>query len=217
MASGTTPFFRLMNLDKASMTSNQIPLGSIADIYIGLPIKSSELVDANGVPNVIGVKALTGSGIDRGELDAVVFNDRDVDRYRASEGDVLLSARSTSLSSGIVPCDLDGFTISSTVIGVRAMTAIHPRLFVAWIQSPLGQSAIESISQSGTIQMNLTASGLSRMLVPIIPVGCQRQLVELLEAADEVYENAIQSAQSRRAIARQAAVNALIGNTKHHG
>ena len=199
------------------MNSNQVPLGSIADIYIGLLVRSSEIGDPNTLPNVISVKALTGNSIDRNLLDTVAFSDKSVDRHRVHAGDVLLSCRSTTLVSGIVPDEMHGLVINSTVIGISLSEAMDPRLLVAWLHSPMGRSEIASTSQSGTVQMNLSVSGLSRMVVPIIPRQQQTQLVQLLESADEVYENAIQSAHVRRAIARQAAVDALIGKAKNDG
>lgn len=191
------------------MTVHQQKLGDIARIYVGLPTKASDRRES-GVGNVLTVRSLTDTGINGGELESYDFNGRDVEKYRVKPGDVLLSARSTSLSTAVVPPELDGTVINATVIGVRCLPALEPRLLIAWLNHPEGLAELVSISQSATLQMNITVSGLSELLIPVPPTETQRRMVALLEAADEAYSNAIQAAEDRRRIARQVVVGQIL-------
>lgn len=143
-------------------------------------------------------------------LSIVDFNGRNVEKYRVATGDVLVSARSTSLKTAIVPQELDKTIINATLLGVRCLPLLEPRLLVAWLNHPEGQAALESVSQSATAQMNITVAGLSKLEVPIPPLDAQKRMVEVLEAADEAYTAAIKAAEDRKRLARQIIIAQLL-------
>ena len=188
-------------------------LGGVAHIYIGLPTKASDTQKVGRSGNVLTVRSLTGTDIDANELETVSFSDRDVEKYRAAAGDVLLSARSTSLKTAIVPKELDGIVVNATLLGVRCLSALEPRLLVAWLNHPEGRAALESVAQSGTAQMNITVAGLSKLEVPVPPPDVQKWMVKLLEAADEAYAAAIKAAGDRRRLAGHIVIAQLM-NTR---
>lgn len=189
-------------------------LGEFANIYVGLPTKQSDVRQAGRSGNVLTVRALTGTGIDFEELVQVDLGNRDVDKYRAAAGDVLLSARSTTLKTAIVPDELDGIVVNATLVGVRCLPDLNPRLLVAYLSHPDGQAALEAVAQSATIQMNLTAGALRKIEVPLPPIEEQRQMVDILTAADYAYVAAIEAAESRQRLARQIVVDQILTDTK---
>ena len=95
------------------------PDRQVAEIFVGVPTKQSQLNDYGPSGNVLTVRALREFGIDRNDLVHVhILNPRELARYQAKSDDLVLSARSTSLKMGIVPprtgrrgreCDLDGY------------------------------------------------------------------------------------------------------------
>jgi restriction endonuclease S subunit len=184
-------------------------LGDIAHIYVGLPTKESDTRQVGRSGNVLTVRALTGIDIDANALSIVDFDGRDVKRYRVAAGDVLLSSRSTSLKIAIVPREFDEVIINATLLGVRCLPTLEPLLLIAWLNHPEGQAALESVSQSATVQMNITMAGLSKLEVPVPPMDEQKRIVELLEAADEAYTAAIKAAEDRRRLARQIVIAQL--------
>jgi len=188
-------------------------LGDVAHIYAGLPTKESDTQQGGRFGNVLTVRALTGLGIDTNALSTVDFDGREVEKYRVATGDVLLSSRSTSLKTAIVPKELNGSVINATLLGVRCLPTLEPHLLIAWLNHPEGQAALESISQSATVQMNITVAGLSKLEVPVPPMDEQKRIVELLETADEAYMAAIKAAEDRRRLARQIVIAQLI-NTR---
>jgi restriction endonuclease S subunit len=188
-------------------------LGDVAHIYAGLPTKESDTRQVEQSGNVLTVRALTGLGIDANALSIVDFDGRDLEKYRVATGDVLLSSRSTSLKTAIVPKALNGTVINATLLGVRCLPTLEPHLLIAWLNHPEGQAGLESISQSATVQMNITVAGLSKLEVPVPPLNEQKRIVELLETADEAYTAAIKAAEDRRWLARQIVIAQLM-NTR---
>ncbi|WDQ17451.1 restriction endonuclease subunit S [Rhodopirellula sp. P2] len=192
-------------------------LGDIAEITNGVFIASSKLNESQGGLPVLSVRTLNRNSIDVNELDFVSRDkiDFDIERHLAATGDVLVASRSTNISTGIVPAKLEGAVFNSTLIGIRPhVDAIHPRLLVAWMQSGLGRSHFDTLSQSTTMQMNVTVKELSNLPVPLFTPSEQAVLVAALEASDVAYENAIRAATARRDIALQLVTDVLTGTTQ---
>lgn len=185
-------------------------LGDFAHIYVGLPTKESNTQKVGRSGNVLTVRALTGTDIDANTLSLVKFDGRDVEKYRVAMGDVLLSSRSTSLKTAIVPEELDGVVINATLLGIRCLPTLEPRLLIAWLNHPEGQAALANVSQSATAQMNITIAGLGKLEAPVPPVDVQKRMVELLEATDEVYATAIKAAEDRRRLAHEIVIAQLL-------
>jgi len=195
-----------------SVTKRQ--LGEIADVYVGLPTMQSDIRGAGRSVKVLTVRALTGNGINpeeliQADLEKLRSQGREIDRYRASAGEVLVSARSTSLKTAIVPRELDGVIINATLIGVRCHSVLDPRLLLAYLRHPEGQAALSSVTQSATSQMNITVSALQTMSVPVPPIEVQQQLAQILDASDEAYHASLQAAETRRQLAIQIIANRL--------
>jgi restriction endonuclease S subunit len=131
------------------------------------------------------------------------LNGRELRNYHVHSGDLVLSARSTSLKMGIVPEQFDGVVLNSTLIGVRPTGALDARLLAAYLRHPDGQAALEAVAQSGTRQMNITVKGLESLIVPVPSKEKQLLLIQLLEASDQAYRSAMEAAESRRNLAIQ--------------
>ncbi|QDT29882.1 EcoKI restriction-modification system protein HsdS [Gimesia panareensis] len=184
-------------------------IGNVAKVFAGMPTKSSDREEIGCWGNVLTVRSLTGTGIDLTQLEEHGVAGQSIDQYKLHPNDVILSARSTSLKTAIIPQELGDRLINSTLIGVRCLSELHPRLLIAWLEGPEGQAALEAVSQSGTHQMNITVAGLSKIEVPVPPLETQQKMVHLLEAADEAYTSAILAAGDRRRIAREVVFNSM--------
>src|SRR5262249_20687203 len=108
-------------------------LGDIAHIYVGVPTNTRDREKMGVAANVITVRSLTDTGFDFRAIETFDFDDRDVEKYQVAVGDVVISARSTSLKSAVVPEGLGGCLINATLIGVRCKPLLIPRLLVAWL------------------------------------------------------------------------------------
>ena len=184
-------------------------LGEIATIFVGMPTKQSQLKEYGPTGNVLTVRALRDFGINHDDLVHVDFNGRDVSKYQARSGDLVLSARSTSLKMGIVPSELDGVVVNSTIMAVRPLPALDSRLLAAYLSHHDGQAALAAIAQSGTIQMNLTVNAVSKLEIPLPPIDVQRQMAEMLATADMAYESAVEAARARKSLAMEVVMDQL--------
>lgn len=191
------------------MQTERRQLGEVADIFVGMPTKQSQLKDYGRSGNVLTVRALREFGIDRDQLVHVELNPRDVAKYHAKAGDLVLSARSTSLKMGIVSRELDGVVVNATLIAVRPEARLDARFLAAYLSHPDGQAALAAIAQSGTIQMNLTVNAISKLEIPLPPIGVQRQMAEMLATADIAYESAVEAARARKSLAMEVVMDQL--------
>lgn len=191
------------------MQTERRQLGEVADIFVGMPTKQSQLKDYGPTGNVLTVRALREFGIERDQLVHVALHPRDVAKYHAKAGDLVLSARSTSLKMGIVPEELDGVVVNATLLAVRPSQELDARFLAAYLSHPDGQAALAAIAQSGTIQMNLTVNAVSKMEIPLPPIEVQRQMAEMLASADAAYESAVQAAHARKTLAAEVVMDQL--------
>ena len=135
-------------------------LGEIAAVYVGLPTKQSDIRGTGRSGNILTVRALRAPisiATSLSRSTPRIFG-RDMDKYRAAGGDVLIAARSTSLKTAVVPADLDGTLINATLVGVRCQPVLEPLLLLAYLRHPDGQAALAGVAQSATAQMNITVS-----------------------------------------------------------
>lgn len=86
---------------------------------------------------------------------------------------------------------------------------IHPRFLHAWFCHPEGRAALIASSQSTTGQLNLTASTIARVMIPVPPWQDQLKAVEFLHLASIAHHHAIAAAEIRLSLAREIAFRFL--------
>ena len=186
------------------------PLGELAEIFAGVPNrKRKNPGDEN--QRLLSVNSLESESVNADAVYTAYVPGWAVGKAAVREGDVLLPSRSTSLRIGVVPHELEGTAISAALVGVRCGPKLDPRVLRAYLSHPCGQEAIHAVCITGTVQMNLTIKGLRVLPVPVPPLEVQRQMVEMLEAANEAYHTALQAAHDRLRVAREVVVNNMFG------
>jgi len=187
------------------MASEIHPLGSLARVYAGVPTKRFSRKPGDHPLRVLSVRALNDRSIDLDGLINVTPLTREVEKYAARTGDVILPARSTSFTAAILPAELNGVVINATLIAIRCANLMLPALLAAYLRHPAGRAAIEERSQSGTVQMNITVRALEQIPVPVPPIREQHRIVQMLEVAEDAHMMAIESAMRRRRVASEIA------------
>lgn len=142
--------------------------------------------------------------------------DMGLDRYRLRAGDVLVPSRSTALRVRIAPPSLEGAVFNATLLAVRCGESLLPELLAAYLAHPEGRAQVEAASQSGTAQMNLNASALGAVQIPLPSIDAQRTLAALLRAADDAHRRAAAAADLRRRIVESVVVARLTGRNSAH-
>lgn len=189
-----------------------IPLGEIAEIFVGLARYGKGLSSDQSHPahKLIGLKALQPHGLDFEAIETVhLVPDFDFTYYQIASNDLLLACRAPDMRVVLAPPQVAGILIDANVMAVRCGPQLAPQVLAAYLQHPAGRAALEQVSQSTTAQKNLTVKGMKRLALPVPPRNEQEQLVQLLEAADLQYQLALQVAEKRLLVAQQVVFNAL--------
>lgn len=184
-------------------------LSEAADIVVGVATRAPRRRGSGPTEQMLTVRALSERGIDPGALSELELTGRLSEQQRVRAGDVLLSARSTRLAVAVVTPELEDVPFNATLIAIRCLPVLEPRLLAAYVRHPEGVAAVMALAQSGTVQMNVTAKALRTLLVPVPPMAEQEGLVALLAAADDAYTAAVGAASVRRDIAQSIVMNRL--------
>ncbi|GAB4545322.1 MAG: hypothetical protein Tsb0013_03110 [Phycisphaerales bacterium] len=187
------------------------PLGELADLLAGAATKSARPGSRGGLVDVLTVRALRDGRIDPGEVSRARPLTSETARYRVATGDVLVPARSTFFTAAVVTPELHAIMFNSTLIRIRCNDRLHPRVLAAYLRHPAGLAAVEAISQSGAVQMNITVRAMRELLIQVPPHAEQERLASMLEAADSAYSAALQSAERRRRLAGDVVMHAMAG------
>jgi len=188
-----------------------MPLGDLADLMAGAATKGARPGSQAGLVDVLTVRALREGRIDPDEVSRARPLTSETARYRAAADDVIVPARSTFFTAAVVPPELHGVVFNSTLIRIRCNDRLHPRVLAAYLCHPAGLAAVEAISQSGAVQMNITVRAMRELLIPVPALTEQKRLAAMLEAADSAYTAALQSAERRRRLAGDVVMHAMAG------
>ncbi|MEQ8719639.1 MAG: hypothetical protein RID81_00110 [Sandaracinaceae bacterium] len=172
----------------AADASQQLPIINVGDLRDGLIAPLEEL---SGPPIPSGART---------------------ESYRVQTDDVVLTSRGTRLKVARVTSGVAGAAISSNLIAIRLGEELLAPVLFAYLQGSRGQAALMGRSRSSTISLALSAKGVGRLLVPVPPMEVQRQIADLVRAAEDNYAAALRAAEQRRAVAHAVASDLLSGS-----
>ena len=176
-----------------------------------------------------GIPFLASADVDRGELvfmPASLRGDEELlphpsmaqpaklltnpeDKYRLRPEDILLTAKANpaNLRCGFLSAEWEPrWLFAANLIQIHARPGkIHPRFLHAWFCHPKGRSDLIGSSQSTTGQLNLTASSIADVMIPVLPWQDQMKIVEFLHVASIAHRHAIAAAETRLLLAREIA------------
>jgi hypothetical protein len=131
------------------------------------------------------------------------------DKYRLRPQDILITAKATpgNIRCGYLSAEWEPrWLFAANLIRIQARAGkIHPRFLHAWFCHPEGRAALIGSSQSTTGQLNLTASSVANVLIPVPSWQDQMKAVELLDTATSAHHHALAAAEVRLTLARQIA------------
>lgn len=190
-----------------------IPLGEIAEIFVGLARHGKGLSSNENHPThkLIGLKALQAHGLDFEAIENVHIDPEfDYSYYQIAAHDLLLACRATEMRIVLAPREVAGMLIDANVMAIRCGPRLAPQVLAAYLRHPVaGRTALEQVSQSTTAQKNLTVKAMKRLALPLPLRHEQEQLVQLLETAELQYQLALQAAEKRMLVAQQVVLNVL--------
>jgi hypothetical protein len=195
----------------------QRPLGTVAErIFLGLAdARQRGGGDEREVP-LLNVRDLhDGHAPAAGTLaKRAVPAGADIERYTVRADDVVITCRGTQLKVANITAPSEGALISANLIAIRAGAELLPAVLLAFLRSPAGQKALLQRGRSSTSSISLTPRAVGELSIPVPPLVVQRQIAELVSAAEQNYVAAIRAAEQRRAVAHAVAVNLLRGKPR---
>lgn len=196
-------------------------LDELAEIQTGLPVRS--LVSREQGEGVL-VFALTPASLKtdaeitptKQDLTYAIADLSPELRHEVHPADIYVTAKSTaeSMRCALIaeawnqdqsPC----FASSLIRIRVRNRDQILPRYLHAWLSSSYGKAALYGESQSATSQLNLTATSISNVRIPIPSMTEQLKVVEFMNHAETAQLYAVEAAKARLNLAREIAFNPM--------
>lgn len=189
-----------------SMINPQV-LNSVSKcIFRGYQISAKELdkisVDDNEESNyrIINIADINVAGFVNENLKKIkVDDDRKYIKYNVNDGDLIITAKNTTLKSAVYKSYGNYKTIlTGNLIVIRLdQTKINPYYLKAFLDSKQGILAIKSI-QTGTTIISLNPNSLKYMKIPLIDFTLQKEIankykdnIVLIKQLQKEYEEAI--------------------------
>ncbi|MCY4475765.1 MAG: hypothetical protein OXC83_10085 [Chloroflexi bacterium] len=144
-----------------------------------------------------------------GEIE-VAQNQR-TERHLIRPYDVLVTARAGNANIGLVPSEISRTVASVTMLVVRPIDPASGMGHWLWyyLTSDFGRTQIaRRISSSATLK-SLSAKSMAEIEVPVPTMRELNRIARLVEASEATYHSAVEAANIRRVIYRNAVVNAF--------
>jgi hypothetical protein len=183
-------------------------MSRLGRVFLGLPIYRLK-GEAGATMLVVNVKDLGHEADPSWVLTSVPVPDVGrVRRFQVLAGDVVVTARGTSLRTALVPERWSGAVLTSNLIAIRLGPHLRPELLQVYLESPAGRQAINR-RLAGSALLSVTPSSVEQVEVPVPPIAKQEALAELVRIAQQHYEAAVAAAEGRRAVAKQIVLDSL--------
>src|SRR5699024_10413630 len=114
--------------------------------------------------------------------------------YMVKRGDILISARGTTIKIVVVPDIDEEIILSHNFIGLRPTSDYHAQFLRAYLESPLGQYYL-STSQKGSAVKVISLKEIVGIPVPELSYDEQQRIGNQYVQANDDYKKAIQEAE----------------------
>jgi restriction endonuclease S subunit len=175
----------------ASSPVKKLRLKEAATVFRGKAINSKT---ESGNIGVINISNITDTGIDYSGLDFIVDEERKVSRYILQEGDVLVTARGTTVKIGVFESQPTICIPSANINVIRPKDALNGTYLKLFLESPVGVKMLKSL-QRGTGVVNINFKDMSELEVPVLPLEAQEVLVQEYKTGLSLYKETIAAAE----------------------
>ena len=171
---------------------NKKRISDIADVIAGInfPPRGKSFGSGEEFP-VINVSNLDRTGFIKGPFKKLrVENRRDIVRYQVQSGMVLISARGTRYKTALVPEEMDGYVLTSNLIGIDIKDKnIKPGFIELFLRSRYGRMELERHSKvHGGLMIMFNVSQIESIILPngIFDEGVMARCSKLLSLHKEM-------------------------------
>jgi hypothetical protein len=207
-----------MSETNPNIPPNLIPLGELLEsATLGLPASKLEegptpLIRVSDLPHHAGRVSSEGlSGVE-------AAHSKGRDRATVRPGDVVLVARGAAFRAGLVGDSLNGALAAGNLMVLRPrLEVLLGGYLVAFLNSEVARTGLWQLSRAARAMMSLSTRDVLKFEIPVLPMGQQRGLADLVAAADEYSRTSIRAAALRTQIAAGVVEDVVAGRSRLEG
>lgn len=175
----------------SSSPVKKLPLRDAATVFRGKAVNAKS---ETGNIAVINISNITDTGIDYKNLDLIEEEERKVSRYILEEGDVLVTARGTTVKIAVFEKQPIICIPSANINVIRPKSILRGTYLKLFLESPVGIKMIQSL-QRGTVIVNINYKDIYEIEVPVLPLEAQDTLIKEYNDGLKFYKETIAAAQ----------------------
>ena len=178
---------------KAFSTSpvKKLRLKDVATVFRGKAVNAKA---ESGNVAVINISNITDTGIDYENLDQIEEEERKVSRYILEDGDVLVTARGTTIKIAAFEKQSMICIPSANINVIRPKDMLRGVYLKLFLESPVGIKMLQSL-QRGTVVVNINYKDIIELEVPVLPLEAQDTLIEEYNTGLRFYKETIAAAE----------------------
>ena len=169
----------------------KLRLKDVATVFRGKAVNAKA---ENGNVAVINISNITDTGIDYENLDQIKEEERKVSRYILEDGDVLVTARGTTVKIAVFEKQPMICIPSANINVIRPKDMLRGAYLKLFLESPVGIKMLQSL-QRGTVVVNINYKDIVELEVPVLPLEAQDTLIEEYNTALKFYKDTIAAAE----------------------
>lgn len=172
-------------------STKKILLKDVATLFRGKAV--NDKTDGGNI-GVINISNITDSGIDYAGLEMLDEEEHKVARYALEEGDVLVTARGTTVKVAVFERQAMTCIPSANFNVIRPEARMRGAYLKLFLESPVGTKLLKSL-QRGTTVMNINYKDLGELEVPLLPLEEQDQIISDYKEGLSLYKQTIAAAE----------------------
>lgn len=169
----------------------KLRLKDVATVFRGKAVNTKS---ESGNVSVINISNITDTGIDYDGLDQIEEEERKVSRYLLKDGDVLVTARGTTVKIAVFENQSMICIPSANINVIRPKAMLRGAYLKLFLESPVGMKMLHSL-QRGTVVVNINYKDIIELEVPVLPLETQDALVEEYNTGLKFYKDTIAAAE----------------------
>lgn len=143
---------------------------------------------------VINISNMTETGIEYQNLEMIEDEERKVARYALEEGDVLITARGTTIKTAVFQKQDFTCITSANINTIRPSGNLRGAYLKLFLDSPAGSKLLKSLQRGSTI-VNLNYKDLNELEIPVPAIQIQDELIAEYNAGLTLYKQTLAAAE----------------------
>lgn len=172
-------------------TVKKLHLKDAAIVFRGKAVNAK--VESGNVA-VINISNITDIGIDYDNLEQIEEEERKVSRYILEDGDVLVTARGTTVKIAVFVKQPMICIPSANINVIRPKEMLRGGYLKLFLEAPVGMKMLQSLKR-GTVVVNINYKDIAELEVPILPLEAQDELIKEYNDGLKYYKDTIAAAE----------------------